>query len=269
MEWFFLVASISCISSIWRSIQAYLTAPRLSSTDVTAQNLPPMPEIAPTIDRLVGLGFHRLGELQIYLSPGKPGLIIWLFVNDERTTAAQIMFLNKRVFRAFDSRFGDESLITTMQIVAYPNLPTIEEWGYRLHHVMTDVEGTYRHHQTQLADLSLDHGVPLRFETVDDYQRSGEIYRSRYSRRVLHPMLLRDAVLPLAWIVSMLLAYIPSKLLMSTNLLGIPPLPGFISIMPWLSIVLLLISALIGTLFLIVSVMPWIRNLQINPQKLL
>jgi hypothetical protein len=269
MEWIFLVASILFIPSIWRSIRTYLTAPHLSSIDVTAQNLPPIPEIAPTIDRLVELGFHRLGELQIYLSPGKPGLIIWLFVNDERTTAAQIVFLNKRVFRAFDSRFGDDSLVTTMQIVAYPNLPTIEEWGYRLHHVMTDVEGTYRHHQMQLAEHSRDHGAPLRLETVDDYQRSNEIYRSHYSRRVLYPMLLRDAVLPLAWIASMLLTYIPSALLMSTNILGIPPLPGFIGIMPWLTIALLLVPALIGMLLLIVSVIPWIRNLQINSQKLL
>ena len=167
-------------------ILIFMGVPKRRPTDASHLTLVPPSDAQPTVDRLITLGFHRLGEtytrMPLAMSPGPT----WIFVDEQSTTQAEIVPINPGVF--FTTMFPDGSVVET----GFPQGEDIATPDFLSQTVTTSIEDTRQLHQQNVAEFRLVHGVPQPINSIEDSLHWDRIYRTRHAQRKMRRFFLTD-----------------------------------------------------------------------------
>jgi hypothetical protein len=172
----------------------YKGAPKRRPTDASHLNLAAPMNTQATIDRLVTLGFQRLGEtytrMPLAMSPGPT----WIFVDASMTTQVEIVEINLGIF--FTTVFADGSVVET----GFPQGENISTPNFISQTITTSVEDAYHLHTQSIVDFQIAHGTPQLIKGMDDYLYWDGVYRERHAQRKMRRVLYIDLAQVLALI---------------------------------------------------------------------
>jgi|YNPNPStandDraft_1061719.scaffolds.fasta_scaffold36506_3 hypothetical protein len=195
---------LSVLYAVGSYVRVVSTAPQLRPVDVSYLETPPLPALRPVVDRLIRLGFRRVGEAGQAASPSSPGMPqIWYFTDQEGTTCAGVFAVGARVHAVIYSWFGQEAVIVT----AFPAGEMINEPNFRFHVVTTSIEDAYHHHLEQLPDFEMRYGPPTRLDHMAEILSLDAVYNAKFVRRRFRPTMWRNLSTPIfqAYLVFVLL----------------------------------------------------------------
>jgi hypothetical protein len=158
-------------------ILIYTGAPRRRPTDASHLNMAPPSNAQATVDRLVTLGFQRLGEtytrMPLAMSPGP----IWIYVDSSKTTQAEIVEITPGAF--YTTVFADGSVVET----GFPQGENIVTPNFLSQTVTTSVEDAYHLHMQNIVEFQAAHGSPQLIKSIEDHLYWDGIYRARHAQR--------------------------------------------------------------------------------------
>ncbi len=173
-------------------ILIFMGAPKRRPKDASHMKLAPPANAQNTIDRLINLGFHTLGEthtrMPLAMSPGPT----WIYVDEQATTEAEILEINPGAF--FTTEFADGSTVET----GFPQGEDITTSNFVSQTVTTNVEDAYQLHLQTVADFQAGHGAPQTVKNMQDYLYWDGVYRSRHARRKMRRVFYIDLAQVLA-----------------------------------------------------------------------
>ncbi|GEM_PF-2597174 len=195
---------LSVLYAVGSYVRVVSAAPQLRPVDMSHLETPPPPALHPVADRLIRLGFRRVGEAGQAAPSSSPDMPqIWYFTDQEGTTCAGVFAVGARVHAVIYSWFGQEAVIVT----AFPAGETINEPNFRFHVVSTGIEDAYRHHLEQLPDFKIRYGPPARLDHMAEILLLDAVYNAKFVRRRFRPAMWRNLSTPLfqAYLVFVLL----------------------------------------------------------------
>lgn len=158
-------------------ILIFVGAPKRRPKDASHLKLAPPSNAQNTIDRLINLGFHRLGEIHtqmpLAMSPGPT----WIYVDEQGITQAEILEINPGTF--LTTEFADGSTIET----GFPQGEDITTSDFVSQTVTTCIEDAYQLHLQTVAEFRESHGAPQTVQTMQDYLYWDGVNRTRHARR--------------------------------------------------------------------------------------
>jgi hypothetical protein len=167
-------------------ILIYIGVPKRRPTDASQLNLPFPTNAQATIDQLIVLGFHRLGEtytrMPLAMSPGPS----WIFIDDQMTTQAEIVDITPGTF--FITVFSDGSVVET----GFPQGENIRTPNFLSQTVTTSVAVAYQQHVQSAIEFQASHGKPQELHSMKDYLHWDSIYRTRHAQRKMRRLFLVD-----------------------------------------------------------------------------
>jgi hypothetical protein len=159
----------------WLTLRIALGAGRRRAEDVSAREAPVPPELKHHISVLEGLGFERLGEVEVKI-PGARAAGSRLFLSADRRTFAE---LTDAQIVLFVSVFPDDAVVET----GFPVGENINARNFRSHTVTAGLEQAHRHHAAQIGAFAGEHGAPRPVGTMQDYLEWDAMYRRRHVGR--------------------------------------------------------------------------------------
>jgi len=170
----------------------YAGAPKRRPTDASHHNLALPSNAQATVDRLVALGFHRLGEtytrMPLAMSPGAT----WIYVDTSMITQAEIVEINPGTY--FTSVFADGSVVET----GFPEGEDIITPDFLSQTITTSVDDAYDYHLQNVAEFQAARNTPQLIKSMEDYLYWDGIYRERHSRRKMRRVFHMDLAQALA-----------------------------------------------------------------------
>jgi hypothetical protein len=170
----------------------YLGAQTRKPRDASNLNLKFPQSAQATVDRLVALGFQRLGEtytqMPLAISPGPT----WILVDGQRATQAEIVEINPGTF--YTSVFADGAVIET----GFPQGENIITTNFISQTVTTSIEDAFHQHLQYTLDFQAKHGAPEPIRNMEDYLHWDGMYRKHYARLKMRRMFLVDLAQVLA-----------------------------------------------------------------------
>jgi hypothetical protein len=180
----------------------YLGAPKRRPTDASHLNLAPTMNTQATIDRLVTLGFQRLGEtytrMPLAMSPGPA----WIYIDASMTTHAEIVEITPSIF--FTTVYEDGSVIET----GFPQGEYITTPNFISQTVTTSVEDAYHLHTQSIKGFQIAHGTPKLIKGMDDYLYWDGVYRERHAQRKMRRVFYLDLAQALALLYGIVVSFI-------------------------------------------------------------
>jgi len=170
----------------------YMGVPKRRPTDASHLNLAPPVNTQATIDRLVALGFQRLGEtytrMPLAMSPGPT----WIYIDTSMTMQAEIVEITHGIF--FTTVFADGSVVET----GFPQGENISTLNFISQTVTTSVDDAYRLHTQSVVDFQIAHGTPKSIKGMEDYLYWDGVYRERHAQRKMRRVFFIDLAQVLA-----------------------------------------------------------------------
>jgi len=171
--------------------------------DVSHEQRAPSPGAAGLIAALVGLGFRRLGEVEMTL-PDTSTLgalrrrtarhTAWVLLDGPETTMVEIV--DVVAMFSLETRLADDSIIQT----TYPLGEDIDVPGLRSTAVETTPAEAYDHHR-RMVDARASSAIgPVEAHSMGDYLRRDGSYRERFATMFLRRAFIRGPLLSAALI---------------------------------------------------------------------
>jgi hypothetical protein len=157
-----------------------LAAHRRRPTDASHLHESPSDGVATAIEELTSLGFERMGEVQIRLPFVIGPATTWVLADRDQTTCAEVVKHDRTdAMVGLSSTYPDGAVVET----GYPQGERILDCHFESHTITTTLEEAYRYHLGRTAAFGLQHGMPLRYESISDYLRHDDAYRIRHMAR--------------------------------------------------------------------------------------
>jgi len=173
-------------------ILIYMGVLKRRPTDASHLNLTPPSNAQETVDRLISLGFQRLGEtytrMPLAMSPGPT----WIFIDGSKTTQAEIVEITPGAF--FTTVFSDGSVVET----GFPQGENITTPDFSSQTVTTSIEDAYHLHLQNMANFVARHGESQSVNIMEDYLHWDGVYRTRHAQRKMRRVFLIDLAQVLA-----------------------------------------------------------------------
>jgi len=170
----------------------YMGVPRRHPTDASHLNMVPPSNAQATVDRLVTLGFQRLGEtytrMPLAMSPGPT----WIYIDVSMTTQAEIVEITPGAF--YTTVFADGSVVET----GFPQGENIVTPNFLSQTVTTSVDDAYHLHMQNVAEFQTAHGSPQLIKSMEDYLYWDGVYRARHAQRKMRRVFYMDLAQALA-----------------------------------------------------------------------
>lgn len=169
--------------------------------NVTGEGRPPAPTVARLVADLHALGFERLGESELTV-PSTSGMgpflgreerrTTWVLLDSRDTTVAEVVAVGPMA--NLSSTLADGSVVETM----YPRGEQIADADLWSSKVATNLADAYDAHRVALDGRAESRGQPREVHNIADYLRLDASYRERFAHRVLRRPLIRNALIPTA-----------------------------------------------------------------------
>jgi hypothetical protein len=163
----------------FKSVLIFLGTRGREVEDVSHLRLPPAERVQETVEKIIHLGFKRLGEAHTRL-PLVPGpTTTWVFVDEHGTTHGEVVDAGHIPMVLFSSNYQDGAVLET----GYPLGEKIDTSIFRSFTVRTNICDAYSFHQDQMHNFNKQHGEPQKFSTMVDYLHGDSAYRLRHAWR--------------------------------------------------------------------------------------
>jgi hypothetical protein len=165
------------------------SVPGVTVSDVTPISGTPPPEVAKYLQTLQRYGFRRLGTMRLTPRHGGP-LTVWVMVDPEGMHA-QLVDVGTRPRSypgsavCFIATFRDGAALET----AYLRGLEVNEPDLRLQVAPSSVEDALSAHRRSVERFSVEHGPPMRIETMAAYLRWEAAHRSRFGEREMQALI--------------------------------------------------------------------------------
>ncbi len=196
-----IVAGVGVVLLIqaWSAVLVYRGATERRPRVVTAEQRQPTGAVAELLGNLTGLGFRRLGEVELTVpDTGIVGSLArrqrqytsWLMVDSPATTLAEVSEIGP--LTSLETWLADDSVVQTTSPVG----EDIDEPGLRASAISRSVADAYQHHRLMVDGRAGAHGQPRGMHSMGDHLRNDADYRRRFARRYLRRALITRRLLP-------------------------------------------------------------------------
>ncbi len=131
--------------------------------------------LRPWMQDLAAMGFVPLGRVRPRGGKG----ILWIFVDDPRTTVGWI--LDRPRSRGFDTAFTDGTAVETMLACPAVRIDRPDLQVHTLDH-STETRSGLRKHQLAVAAFAGGHGIPSVIDDLDTWLEHDAEHRQRFAR---------------------------------------------------------------------------------------
>lgn len=163
----------------FKSVLIFLSMRGREIEDVSHLRIPPADNIQETVEKIIHLGFKRLGEAHTRLPLATSPSTTWVFVDEQGTTHAEVVDHGHSPMVLFSSNYQDGAVLET----GFPLGENIDTSIFRSYTVSTNVKEAYAFHQDQMLDFNNQHGEPQKYATMVDYLHGDAEYRLRHAWR--------------------------------------------------------------------------------------
>ncbi len=164
----------------------YMGVPKRRPSDASHLNLTPPANSQTSVEKLISLGFHRLGEtylrMPLAMSPGPT----WIFVNEQANILAEIVEISPGAY--FTTVFSDGSVVET----GYPQGEDISTTDFLSQTVTTNIDNAYQLHLQCVDEFKTHHGEPQAVKNIQDYLLWDGLYRTRHAQRKMRRVFIID-----------------------------------------------------------------------------